>query len=324
LEAETRRNKKLSKFRKQNGHSWDCCIIWKVRKEEESLTPLQNKNSIKKIINKLQEAGLQASLFYSCQFDEVYCKIRAPVKRLLQEAMRIKYRLELDPVELRNVMENGREDLWKGVEMNETHPDTRIHLFTWESLNPFHTSAVKAEDKKHLYISPYDHIFLPLLMEPKLTPDEIIMAAAATKSMKRVDEKRIDLKDWYKIYKKRELPRHTSKRTSIQEETLSTLHLSRSATPNSFSSDAVDQDWNTGIFKGSDRLRLICNIIRAREFEGGCELDLRALQLNDCICGFICLQDHVELTRLEAKWIKLFEFPWNQDVDAVSSTYSQM
>jgi hypothetical protein len=48
------------------------------------------------ILIKLGEAGLETKLFYSIQNDEVYCKIRCPLKRLMLEADRIDYKLQLE------------------------------------------------------------------------------------------------------------------------------------------------------------------------------------------------------------------------------------
>ena len=63
---------------------------------QEQLTPFQLKFSMKHIIDRLQNAGLETKLFYSCQRDEVYVKVRAPYERLLQEAHATKYQLLLD------------------------------------------------------------------------------------------------------------------------------------------------------------------------------------------------------------------------------------
>lgn len=230
-EAENRRKANRDSFRIDNGYSWDCCVVFKVRKTEEVLTPKQNANSIKKIVNKLNNAGLETRLFYSCQHDEVYCKIRCPLRRLMLEADRVNYKLLLDAVTLETVMTAGRPPKWNGVTIPHPHPQTSL--------------------------SPFEYIYA----EYRFDQD--------------TNNTREDL---INIYKRRA---------------------------------------NGTYFRGIDRMKLICGIIRAREFEGGCFLDMRSLQLDNCICGFIMLHDMVELRTLEANWLVFFQFPWKQEIDMV-------
>lgn len=228
-EAETRRKTQRDSFRIENGYSWDCCIVFKVRKSDEVLTPNQNENSIKKIVNKLNRAGLETRLFYSIQHDEVYCKIRAPLKRLMIEADRIDYKLLLDPIYLETVMTAGRPGKWNPVRIPAVTPQTSM--------------------------SPYEYIYAEYRF------DEISQNTR---------------EDLINVYKRRS---------------------------------------NNTYFRGIDRLKLISGIIRARENDGGCKLELRGLQLDGCILGYMCLHDNVELRTLEANWLVFFQMPWKQEID---------
>jgi hypothetical protein len=230
-EAETKRKNNRDSFRIENGYSWDCCVVFKVRKTEEVLTALQNENSIKKIVNKLNSAGLETRLFYSCQHDEVYCKIRAPLRRIMLEADRVDYKLLLDPITLETVLTAGRPSKWDPVHIPHPCPQTSI--------------------------SPYDYIYAEYRYDSLLNNTR---------------------EDLINVYKRRA---------------------------------------NGTFFRSSDRMKLICGIIRARDHEGGAHLDFRSLQLNNCICGFIMLHDMVELRTLEANWLVFFQFPWKQEIDMV-------
>lgn len=111
------RKKVKDKFRAENGYSWDYVMVFKVWKKSETKTSLQflntekqkkqKKYSLKNVVDLLSSASLQTKLFYSSQNDEVYCKVRAPLKRLLDEADRIKYPIMCDPSALANRLADG-------------------------------------------------------------------------------------------------------------------------------------------------------------------------------------------------------------------------
>lgn len=95
------RRRKEDKFRNDNGYSWDYVMVFKVYRQDEEISDHQRHCSMKKVLAKLAKGGLETRLFYSCQHDEVYCKIRAPLERLMREADRINYKLLLNPVVLK-------------------------------------------------------------------------------------------------------------------------------------------------------------------------------------------------------------------------------
>lgn len=80
---------------------------------------------------------------------------------------------------------------------------------------------------------------------------------------------------------------------------------------------------NGTIFRGVDRMRLISNIIMARRQNGGCHLDVYNLMRTKCIIAFFPLHDYVELRALEEKWIRFFQPPWLQHVDAVKDYFGE-
>jgi hypothetical protein len=80
---------------------------------------------------------------------------------------------------------------------------------------------------------------------------------------------------------------------------------------------------NGTIFRGVDRMRLISNIIMARKQNGGCHLDVYNLVQTECIIAFFPLHDYVELRALEERWIRFFQPPWLQHVDAVKDYFGE-
>jgi hypothetical protein len=54
-------------FFKTHLYSWDWVMVFKVAEADEKPTNYQKKHSIKNVVSKLCEAGLQTSMFYSVQ-----------------------------------------------------------------------------------------------------------------------------------------------------------------------------------------------------------------------------------------------------------------
>jgi hypothetical protein len=77
------------------------------------------------------------------------------------------------------------------------------------------------------------------------------------------------------------------------------------------------------IFRGVDRLKLIYGIIAAKQYDGGCSLDIYKMSKEGALLGFFPLHDHVELHTLEEKWLQFFQWPWNQPVDPVKDYFGE-
>lgn len=118
-------------FRTVNGYSWDHCMVFKVYGVDEKLSAIQDEKSLKYVLHRLADAGLQTKMFYSIQNDEVYCKIRAPLKRLMKEADRTNFKLLLEPTALANKLRLGKltgpkEKQWEGIEVSVSNEITNI------------------------------------------------------------------------------------------------------------------------------------------------------------------------------------------------------
>lgn len=124
-------------FRNTYGYSWDYCMVFEVHDAEDRLSAKQQNKSLKYVIDRLAEGGLQTKLFFSVQKDEVYLKIRAPLKRLQREADRINYRLLLEPTILANKLLTGNmaakreEKRWKPVEVPYNSIQTDIDPYEY-------------------------------------------------------------------------------------------------------------------------------------------------------------------------------------------------
>lgn len=109
-------------FRNTYGYSWDYVMVYRVIPADERLSSVQETKSLKYILERITDAGLQTKLFYSVQNDEVYVKIRCPLPRLMREADRINYHVLLEPNQLANKLRMGNmtgpiERQWKPIEV---------------------------------------------------------------------------------------------------------------------------------------------------------------------------------------------------------------
>jgi hypothetical protein len=157
--AKSKRRDRGDKFRDEHGYSWDVVFVFKVYEEKTRLTSQQCKWSLKRVMKELADGGLQTRLFYSCQADEVYCKVRVPPARLKKEADRIDMRCKLDPVRLKALCKTGRvvdgqvfpppslpigcshlssQTLWGPLKLQDECPETPI--------SPYEYIYVKFED----------------------------------------------------------------------------------------------------------------------------------------------------------------------------------
>lgn len=137
---------KLEDFYKKYGYSYEFAFVFAVltTEEKELLSPYQLKYSMKTIINRLQSAGLETKLFYSCQRDEIYVKVRASYERLLKQADIVNYKLQLDPIKLRTRLAAGKRSTDPAYEINGG--------FKWR--------PVLVEDELHISdIEPYEYIY---------------------------------------------------------------------------------------------------------------------------------------------------------------------
>lgn len=77
--------------------SYDWVLVFEVHEDDTmEKTEFQQKYSMKNIIGALRSAGLHTHPFYSVQRDEVYCKVRCPLKRLMEQADQIDHNMQLD------------------------------------------------------------------------------------------------------------------------------------------------------------------------------------------------------------------------------------
>lgn len=142
------RKKSKDPFRIKNGHSWDCAIVFKINEydEKRALDLEKDKSryedakskSLKSILHRLAEAGLETKLFYSIQNDEVYVKVRGSLKRLKDEADRIEYQMLLEAASVSNALKLGGTNKksglkWAPVSIPEKTKETRMSPYEYIS-----------------------------------------------------------------------------------------------------------------------------------------------------------------------------------------------
>jgi len=167
------RKKSKDPFRNVNGYSWDYVMVFKVKSTDTiedvsqcSMSPKQlneaKKFSLKGLLNRIADAGLEAKLFYSVQRDEVYCKIRASLERLRLEGDRVGINLLLDSMGLANALQEGNlkatkpENQWAPVRIPTNNVDTSISpydyiYFKYDSSHPKVAQLYKRRGEKNIF-----------------------------------------------------------------------------------------------------------------------------------------------------------------------------
>lgn len=332
-------------FREKNGYGWDYVIVFRVYDDDELTSAMQRKFSMKMILSQLSQADLETRLHYSLlvsiliilcnliyfikyyyntykwtnlclhayiQRKLVFCKIRAKLPRLLQEADRIDFYLPTSPKELERVCKAGREGYWKPLRIPDNSPETTL--------------------------SPYESIYLPY----KHSEDairEMMMIAKDTNEVEEFKEEDQEYNEWLKklstVFKRRDV--HFVNEL-VGKETIfgECFHcISRCFTCNKVKvsedrkvATRQDKDAEEGdviketILRGIDRVKLISSIIKNKQ-KGGAALDIEKLLQADCIVSSFTLHDYVELHTLEAKVLKILQWPWNLPIDDIKDYFGE-
>ena len=297
-----RRNDK-DNFRNENGYSWDYVIIFKVFDADEATTEVQKQFNTKYILSRLAEGNLEVRLFYSLKRDNVYCKIRAPIRRLLREADINEYKLQTNPSILKRYCTKPNEDI----------PN--------RNFDPLTIPEVNLETN----IPPYDNIYLTLDYENEQYDNY-------HKKLKLIDcdinDSELTVLSLFEKWKTITLERMEGKgvESAVENKDIEMVSLRRNDqqqhSHNEWVTGDVQQQQHYSLLRDVDRLKLIHNIINSKT-EGGCYLDVSKLLSDDCILGYFPIHDHVTLSLLENNWIYLFQLPWRQNVDDAKNYFGE-
>ena len=129
-----KRQEREDHFRKENGYSWDTVFVFKVKRAQvmrrKSSINSDQKLDLDQVVRMIEAKGLQCKLFYSVQYDEVYCKVRASMQLLKEHAEETEFKLKFEPKRLEQVISAGRPSRnWKGFKLDEKHTMTSVHPF---------------------------------------------------------------------------------------------------------------------------------------------------------------------------------------------------
>lgn len=152
---------KDDEFLQSNGYTYDFVLIFAVINDSDKsdLSDYQLMYSMKNIIDRLEKASIESKIFFSCQRDEIYVKIRASSNRLEAEAIRISYKLLLDEDKLRNKAHNGKAGIYDSISITDEFHQSELRPYQYiygpfignsELRNVYSLYDVR-NDKKHLF-----------------------------------------------------------------------------------------------------------------------------------------------------------------------------
>lgn len=127
-----KRIKQQDEFSKAHGYNYDLVLVFTIHEASDRPSDYQRKHSVRKVVTRLCEAGLETSMFFSVQQDEVYCKVRANPVRLQTEADRINHKMPLDAALLKCICDRGRCDTegWAPLEFRDLNRSEELAAFT--------------------------------------------------------------------------------------------------------------------------------------------------------------------------------------------------
>ena len=294
-----RRNDK-DQFRNENGYSWDYVMVFKVYDADNAATDEQKLFNTKFLLSRLAEGQLEVRLFYSVKRDNVYCKIRAPIRRLLKEADRSDYKLALNSSALKSYCTKPNEV----VSDRNFDPLTIPEQCLETDLPPYHHIFMSFHYDDDTYDA-FDKKLKDANFDPVSDNDLTILSLYEkwrTITLETVDNKDTTPQD----------------RKDIESSDIEMVSLKLNDAQQQRSIDwqltDVEQVKHFSLLRDVDRLKLIYSILTSKT-EGGCFLDINKLLIDKCIVGFYPLHDYVTLGLLESNWIHLFQLPWRQNVE---------
>lgn len=98
------------------------------------------------LVAKLESINFDVMCVYSLRRDKVFIKIRAKLEMIKDEASKIGYRLQLDPLQCKRRLAEGNEPKWKGVTLNEQPMITRLSPYSY-----IYASYSKRDELQRLY-----------------------------------------------------------------------------------------------------------------------------------------------------------------------------
>lgn len=299
VRAISRRRLLGDQFRVNNGYSWDYVIVFQIYDESADLTDTQKLFSMKYILSQLSKSGIEIRLFYSVRKNQVFCKIRAPLKRLMMEAARIDMRLQADPVKLKELCRQGRSGLWDPLII----PDT-------------------LDKTPETSMSPWDYVYLKYKYDGRIGDTDVDVANIYMKwPVLTLYGGKSDT-----IISNHDNPIHENRHVSADDSGIA-MKVFNSSLHQDVASEAVidvsiSHEVKDSIFRSADRLKLIACMLNSNQ-PGGCHLDISQLKRDKCIAACFPLHDVVELRYIQSRWLTFFQLPWCQSTDLVKNYFGE-
>jgi len=142
-------------FRNKDKHqnwSWDWIVVFRVQEADEVVSRYQEQYSLRRILERLNQGGLETKLYKSYNYDKIFCKIRCGFDRLKTQASAIDYPLLLKEQQVVDRMTRGYRDetnaaVWQGRVIS----DPRGQCPSYEYFEYIYGKYDKRDDLKDLY-----------------------------------------------------------------------------------------------------------------------------------------------------------------------------
>lgn len=297
------RRRNPSQFREDYGYSWDYCIVFKVLGENEGISNFQKTSSMKNVLARLTHGGLETRLSYSVLHTVVFCKIRAPLERLLKEAHRIEYALATDSKKLQALCTEGRNDVWQGLRI----PEPRDPKDKSTEIN-----EEDRDDTDETKLNPYDYIYLKYDCHHDTTQH---------------DDWQKKLFAVYKRYPATAILSTASYMPSAKTQSVGSVKEAVEMSDVTFSPlsnvghDEHYRGVSTVVLKGTDRLKLIKSIMHSKA--GGCGLDISDMVHSNVLVAAYPLHDRIELSAIEESWFKFCHKYTNADINLMKDYFGE-
>lgn len=243
---------------------------------------------MKHVISALVNAGLDTAQYYSVQRDEVYCKIRCPLSKLVMQADATDYKMLLDMTAAREEMERGR--IKKRVGSAATVAAGGKQPWQWRP-------RIIEDQFSQCKYDVYEYIYGKYESAPMAATDMRGSGARDGATGNPLN--------------KGVIPQPT--KILMPEQSMYPELYARYELENNVVSE----------FLSIHRIKIMKTIFEGDVSDHCCGLNLATLVSNDCILAAFPLHNPKEKSMLQKKWLKAHQWPWLQPIWDVKSYFGE-